>query len=216
MRAAIFDMDGTLLDSMGMWYGLAPAFCKKHDIVWSKQIADDLRGMEFPEAADYFTERFPHLDMTPDGLIAAWSEMIRLSYLNEVAPKPSAVDYIRQLNRRNIPCAIATMTNHALADIVLAHHGITPLVQAVLTPEDVGGVGKDRPDIYLEAARRLGMPVADCVVFEDTLFAIETAVSAGFTVWAIDEPLQQGRRDIQTACHRYVRSFKELLLDQLD
>ncbi len=213
MKAAIFDMDGTLLDSLGMWYGLAPAFCKKYGVAWSQQIADDLLGMEFPEAADYFAERFPRLNMTRDGLIAAWNGMIRFSYLHEVLPKPFAVDYIKQLNRSNIPCAIATMTNHALADTVLAHHGITPLVQTVLTPEDVGGIGKERPDIYYEAARRLGVPATECIVFEDTLFAIETAANAGFTVWAIDEPLQQSRCDIQTVCHRYVHSFKELLDD---
>lgn len=213
MKAAIFDMDGTLLDSMGMWYGLAPAFCKKHGILWSQQIADDLLGLEFPEAAEYFISKFPKLNMTPDGLITAWNGMIRFSYLNEVAPKPFAIDYIKQLNRNNIPCAVATMTNHALADAVLAHHDITSLVQTVLTPEDVGGVGKDRPDIYLEAARRLGMPADQCVVFEDTLFAMKTAAKAGFTVWAIDEPLQQGRREIETTCHRYIHSFKELLGD---
>ena len=213
MKAAIFDMDGTLLDSMGMWYGLAPAFCKKHGIAWSQQIADDLLGREFPEAADYFAERFPFLNMTPEGLIAAWNGMVRFSYLHEVLPKPFAIDYIKQLNRNNIPCAVATMTNHALADAVLAHHGIAPLVGAVLTPEDVGGIGKERPDIYFEAARRLGAPVHECVVFEDTLFAIETAASAGFTVWGVDEPLQQSQRHIQAACHRYVHSFKELLHD---
>ncbi|HWP50683.1 MAG TPA: HAD family phosphatase [Clostridia bacterium] len=213
MRAVIFDMDGTLLDSMAMWYGLAPSFCKKHNISWSQQLADDLLGMEFPEAADYFIGRFPQLNMTPQGLIAAWNGMIHFSYLNEVLPKPFAIDYMKQLSRRNIPCAIATMTTHALADAVLAHHGITPLVQIVLTPEDVGGIGKDRPDIYLEAARRLGTPANQCVVFEDTLYAMRTASKAGFTVWAVDEPLQQSRREIETTCHRYISSFKELLDD---
>ena len=213
MRAAIFDMDGTLLDSMGMWYGLAPNFCKKHNIVWSQQLADDLLGMEFPEAAGYFINRFPHLKMTSEGLITAWNKMIHFSYLNEVLPKPFAIDYMKQLNQRHIPCAIATMTTHTLADAVLAHHGISSLVQLVLTPEDVGGIGKDRPDIYLEAARRMNTPVNQCVVFEDTLFAMRTAAGAGFTVWAVDEPLQQGRREIETTCHRYISSFKELLYD---
>lgn len=105
------------------------------------------------------------------------------------------------------------MAKHALTDAVLKLHGISPLVQVVLTPEDVGGVGKERPDIYLEAARRLGVTAAECVVFEDTLHAIETALSAGFTVWAIDEPFQPGRHDIKASCHRYIHSFKELLHD---
>ena len=213
MQAAIFDMDGTLLDSMGMWYGFAPAFCKKHGIVWSTQLVDALRGMQFAEAADYFAEQFPQLNLSPEALVAIWNDGVQFSYRHEVLPKPFAIDYIRQLNQNNIPCAVATMTDHALADAVLEHHGITPLVQAVLTPEDVGGVGKERPDIYFEAARRLGVPADRCVVFEDTLYAIETAAGAGFTVWAIDEPHQQSRRAIEAACHRYVHSFKELLLD---
>lgn len=213
MKAAIFDMDGTLLDSMGMWYGLAPAFCKRHGINWSRQLADDLLGLEFPEAAKYFVDHFSQLDMTPQGLIETWNSMIHFSYHNEVFPKPFAIDYIKQLNRNDIPCAIATMTNHALADAVLEHHGITPLVKTILTPEDVGGIGKDRPDIFLEAAHRLNLPVSQCIVFEDSLFAMKTAAKAGFTVWAIDEPLQQGQREIETTCHRYIRSFKELLND---
>lgn len=213
MKAAIFDMDGTLLDSMGMWYSLAPSFCKKYGILWAQQLANDLIGMEFPQAAEYFTNRFPQLNMTPDEMIAVWNGMIHFSYFNEVIPKPFAIDYIKKLNEKNIPCAVATMTNHALADAVLAHHGIASLVQTILTPEDVGGVGKDRPDIYHEAAQRLGMSAEQCVVFEDTLYAMKTAAKAGFTVWAIDDPLQKEKQEIEATCHRYIYSFKELLGD---
>ncbi|MFV0498291.1 MAG: HAD family hydrolase [Candidatus Fimivivens sp.] len=214
MKAAIFDMDGTLLDSLGMWYGFAPAFCKEHGIVWTQPLADDLLGLAFPEAAEVFTRKFPQLNMSANELISTWINMVHFSYAHEVTLKPFAIDYIKKLNQCNIPCAVATMTNHALADAALAHHGITTLVQTILTPEDVGGVGKERPDIYIEAAQRLGVPVEQCVVFEDTLFAIKTAAKAGFTVWAIDEPLQEAQHEIKSTCHRYIHSFEELLNDR--
>lgn len=103
MKAAIFDMDGTLLDSMGMWHGFAPDFCEKNAIAWTKQLAADLLGMEFPEAADYFSEKFPQLGMTPEDLVSIWSDMVSFSYFNEISPKPFAVEFIKRLNENNIP-----------------------------------------------------------------------------------------------------------------
>lgn len=211
MKAAIFDMDGTLLDSMPMWRSLAPAFSAEYGIEWSEQLALYVASHGFFRSAEYFIENFPHLNMTLDELINKWGEMAYNGYQTRVQPKPGAIEYLRHLNNIGIPCAVATMSYHVLADDALARHGIDKLVKFIFTPEDVGNTGKDRPDIFLKAAESLGFAPSECAVFEDSLFAMNTAKKAGFTVYAIDDELNNTRAEAEKVCDRCIADYYDLL-----
>lgn len=211
MKAAIFDMDGTLLDSMPMWRSLAPAFSKEYGIEWSEKLAQYVASHGFFGSAKYFIETFPQLNMTFDEIVEKWCKMAQNGYQTVVKPKSGAIEYLRHLNENRIPCAVATMSYHILSDSALSRHGIDKLMQFILTPEEVGHVGKERPDLFLKAAELLGYPPSECVVFEDSLFAMNTAKSAGFTVYGIDDALNNTRSDMEKVCDRCISDYFELM-----
>ena len=211
MKAAIFDMDGTLLDSMKMWQNLAPDFCREHNIEWTEQLENDLWGLGFVPAVEYFCENYPHLNMQADQMLDIWFETLANNYKNDVTPKIGVIEYLKKLNSMGIPCAVATMTEHRLADAALKNHKISEYMQHILTYEDVGGVGKEHPDLFLEAARRLNAKPEECVIFEDTLYAIETAKGAGFKVFAIADTAHTETEQIKSLSDRYINDFSDLL-----
>lgn len=211
MKAAIFDMDGTLLDSMPMWRSLAPAFSKEHGIEWSEQLAVYVATHGFFGSAKYFIETFPELDMSLDDIVKAWYKMAQNGYQTIVSPKPGAIEYLHYLKQNKIPCAVATMSYHLLSDSALARHGIDKLVDHILTPEEVGHVGKERPDLFLKAAELLGFPPSECVVFEDSVFAMNTAKAAGFKVYGIDDALNNTRSEIEKLCDICFSDYRELI-----
>lgn len=211
MKAAIFDMDGTLLNSMPMWRSLAPAFSKEHGIDWTDELGLYVASHGFFGSAEYFVNSFPELGMNLDEIVAIWCEMAQNGYQTVVEPKSGALEYLRYLKENSIPCVVATMSYHLLADAALARHGIDKLVKAVITPEKVGHVGKDRPDIFLAAARLLGFAPSECVVFEDSLFAMSTAKKAGFTVYGIDDVLNNTRLETEKLCDLCFSDYRELM-----
>jgi len=210
MKAAIFDMDGTLLDSMRMWKEFAPSFARQCGIEWTAEMQKAFMTLSFVEAADYFCLHFPHIANNRDQLVEHWFQLLAEDYRTNSTVKPGVTEYLEKLKTAGIPCAVATMTEHRLSDEVLKMHRLWDYMDHVLTYEDVSA-GKDKPDLYYEAARRLGATPADCIVFEDSLFAANTALSAGFIVYGVDDHVQNKEAQLKPICHRYIYSFEELL-----
>ena len=183
-KAAIFDLDGTLLDSMGVWNQIDVDCLGRRGIAVPEDYTATVASMQFRQIAEYTIDRFGLTD-TPEALMAEWDEMAYEAYATKVQAKPGAVEYLRGLAADDVRLGVATTLLPRLREAALRHLRMDDLFDTIVSVDDAGGVGKDHPDIYLLAAARLGAEPADCIVFEDLLTGIRSAKSAGMTVWAM-------------------------------
>lgn len=205
-KAAIFDLDGTLLDSMGVWERIDVEFLARRGLEVPSDYMRAVAAMQFRQIARYTIDRFA-LDDTEDDLMREWDEMARDAYTSVVEPKAHALEYLRWLRGTGARLAVATTMLPTLREPALAHAGMLDLFDAVVGVE--GPIrGKEHPDVYLEAARRLGVPPERCTVFEDLLAGIRSARSAGMRVWGVhDESSADAWESIRGTCDGVLFDF---------
>jgi HAD superfamily hydrolase (TIGR01509 family) len=183
MKACIFDLDGTLLDSMDVWEKIDIDFLQKRGIAVPADYANSISSMTFHEAAAYTIRRF-ELSDTIESLKQEWNDMAAYAYGNTVPMKPFAKEYLTTLRDHGIKLAVATSLFSSLLELSLKNHGIYDFFDVICTTEEAG-YGKSRPDVFLMAANKLGVPPCDCLVFEDILVAVKSAKSAGMAVCGV-------------------------------
>ena len=183
---AIFDMDGTLVDSMGYWRNM------EREFLLSKGITDGLdaileatKPMTLTESCTYFSEKCG-IDCSPQQFIAEVETIMARHYAHDVQLKPGVREYLGDLKQRGIPMCVASATNKPLVELCLNTLGLQDCFRFILSCVEVGA-GKNRPDVFVEAARRLGASPADCAVFEDAIYAVRSAHDAGFWVVAVKD-----------------------------
>nr|WP_319488737.1 HAD family phosphatase [uncultured Caproiciproducens sp.] len=210
VKGAIFDLDGTLLDSMGIWAQIDRQFLAKRGISLPVDYVEKVTPMNYKDAAAYTIARFA-LPETADEIIREWVEMSVQTYQFEVSLKPHAGEYLNQLKRQGVKLAIATAQTPELYEPALKNNGIYNLFDAFVNLGEVER-GKGFPDIYLLAAQRLGFPAQDCVVFEDISAGIRGAKAGGFQTCGVDDPYSNYEKDvIVREADEYILSFGELL-----
>lgn len=192
-RAAIFDFDGTLADTARLWHQVDVTFLGRRGIECPPDYAERLAALGFAQGARYTIDRFGLPD-TVESLCDEWNSMGRDLYRNTVTLRPGAKRYILSLKRQGVPCALAT-TNDRTVLGSMRHVNIRELFDVRVYGADVGR-GKDHPDIYLLAARRLGVSPQDCLVFEDIVPALHSAHSIGMRTCGVHVP--DATQDVQT------------------
>ena len=210
-KGAIFDMDGTLLDSMPVWERLTQRYLSRFDLHITDADYAATEGFSQPQVARYFIERYPQLPLDEQTMLDGMDELIRTRYARMARPRVGALRFLDGLRARGVKMAVATLTARRHAEKALRDLGMMGYFDFMLTIEDVG-VSKYEPDIYLRAAERLGLAPAECVVFEDAPYAGATAKRAGFRVCGMAEPAYAaGERELRAASDFFVeRSFDEL------
>lgn len=189
-RFAIFDMDGTLVDSMVYWKRLATEFLESKGVQHIAQdILERIKPMTMTESAALFIEEYG-LSGTPESVAAEMNAMMDEHYRRDIPLKPGVQVYLDALHRRGVTMCVASATAEELMDACLTRLGVAQYFSFLLSCETVGA-GKSRPDVYWEAAKRLGAQPEEIAVYEDALYAAETAKHAGFYTVAVRDDSNQ-------------------------
>jgi HAD superfamily hydrolase (TIGR01509 family) len=209
IKGAIFDMDGTLIDSMWVWSKIDEEYLNKRSIDLPKDLKKEIEHLSFSEVAQYFKDRF-NLPDTIDDIQKEWSRMAIHHYTNDVKLKPGAKDFLSILKSKGIKIGLATSNCSPLIEIVLKQNGIYDFFDSITTTDEVTR-GKDFPDIYLLAAKRLNLNPEDCAVFEDILPAVKGAKAAHMLVIGVhDFYSEYQKQDIIAQADMYISQYDEL------
>lgn len=189
IEAVIFDLDGTLVDSMWMWREIDVEYLSKFGIEVPNDLQQAVEGMSFSETAQYFKDRF-NLPDPIEVIKAQWNQMAWDKYGNEVALKKGVIEFLEELRRSGIKTGIATSNSKELVEHVLKSLNITQYFDSVRTSCEAKK-GKPAPDIYLLVAKDLQVDPKDCLVFEDLALGIMAGKSAGMRVCTVFDPYSE-------------------------
>lgn len=211
-KGAIFDLDGTIFESMHVWRQIDVDFLSKRGLSVPTDYLDKIVSLNFDEAAQFTIDRFGFKE-TKEDIIKEWFEMAVYAYGHDVGFKPHAREYLDYLKSKNIPLAVATSSDEPLYLATFKNLNLFGYFDEIVTAKEVG-CGKNRPDIYLEAAKRLGLKPSECVVYEDIYQGMKSAKSAGFfTVIMEDESSVRQRKQLKEEADIYITDFSSLLKD---
>jgi HAD superfamily hydrolase (TIGR01509 family) len=209
-KGAIFDMDGTLLDSMSIWETAGATYLKTFGITPNSDWREITRPMCMAQISTYFKDCY-HLDVSYKEVADGMNQIVEDFYKKEAVVKPGVLSYLQKLKDSGCHICVATATDRYLAEIALQKNGIMPYLDRIFTCSEVGH-GKDEPIIYQECAAYWGLKLSECCVYEDALYALQTAHDAGFpTIAVYDDSAKMQESVKKTICDRYILDFNELL-----
>ena len=212
IEAVIFDLDGSMVDSMWMWRTIDIAYLGKFGIELPENLQACIEGMSFSETAVYFKERF-ELPDDLDTIKADWNRMAWDKYAYEVPIKDGVPELLQYCMDHGIKVGIATSNSRELVENVVKVHNLDKYLDCIMTGCDVAK-GKPAPDIYLAVAHELGVSPENCLVFEDIIPGIQAGKAAGMRVCAVYDKYSEHQDDEKrTLADYYTYHFKELMED---
>lgn len=210
VEAIIFDLDGTLVDSMWIWHDIDVTFLEQRDLLLPPSYQKDIEGMSFTETASYTKELFD-LPESIDELKQLWNQMALEKYMKEVPLKPGAEQFLHYCLENGIVLGIATSNSRELVEAVAEVHHFKEYFQVILTSCEVEK-GKPAPDVYLEVARRLEVKPEHCLVFEDVPMGIMAGKNAGMRVCAVEDAFSVEQKiEKRRLANYYITSYEEVL-----
>ena len=208
LRGAIFDMDGTLLDSMQVWENAGEDYLRTLGCVPEEGVGELMKSMSLQQAALYCRERYA-LPLSVEEIMAGVNGRVERFYRQEARLKPGALDFLRTLSQRGVRMCLATATDLHLVEAALDRCGVRTYFSALFTCTQAGS-GKDEPHIYRAALRHLGTGRADTLVFEDALYAARTAKGDGFVTVGVADAYEKNEGELERLSDFFLRDFREV------
>lgn len=206
----IFDMDGTLLDSLSVWVDSDREFLTGLGFEYSSECSLAMKKMHFDSACEYLVRKYS-LPFSAEETGKRILAIVEEHYIGGVPLKDGAAEFLEYAKKSGVKMCIATSNKKALAEASLEAKGIKKYFEFVLTSDEVG-CGKESPEIFLNAAERLGAVPENTAVFEDSIHAVHSAKAAGFKVVGVYDPLCEDEfTEIKKYADMSVMSFTELL-----
>lgn len=210
IKAVIFDVDGTLIDSMWIWKQVDIEFLGKRGIELPERLQSDIEGMSYSETAIYFKARFD-LPESLEEIKEEWRVMAEDYYKTHIKLKSGVKEFLQLLYDKGYTIGIATSNSRELVDHMLNNHGIAKYFSKIRTSCEVEK-GKPYPDVYLKVAEDMGIEPRHIVVFEDTIAGVMAAKSAGMKVFAMaDETSAESKDKLIEMTEGYIYSFEEVM-----
>lgn len=211
IKGAIFDIDGVLLDSMGIWDDLGARYLRSLDKIPEEGLNKILFSMSMEQGAEYLNEHYglnKSVKETVDGI----GKMLEDYYFYEVLLKPGAKEILEFLKSKNIKMAAATSSPRTHIEKALSRNGLLGYIDKIYTTSEVG-VSKHSPDIYYLAADFLKTKSEETLVFEDSLYALKTAKEAGFvTVGVFDEKGESNQAELENQADLYLKKLDDFIV----
>jgi beta-phosphoglucomutase-like phosphatase (HAD superfamily) len=209
-KGVIFDLDGTLVESHGVWEQIDIDFLGERGFEVPADYGKVVSAMDFQQAAVYTKQRFS-LDESIGQICQCWRDMAIWHYTNDISAVSGAVDFVRSLHCGGTKLALATASSSELYEPVLRRHGILDCFDFFATTKDVER-GKGFPDIYDKSCSKMGIDKNKTIVFEDILEAIKGAKDGGYTVIAMEDEVSLGDKvNIKKISDGYIKDFREMI-----
>ncbi len=206
IKGAIFDMDGTLTDSMHVWRNLGKLYLESKGIVAEPGLREKIWPMTMLEAAAYMRRTYG-LWENPEQIVKEVYQLIEVFYRTQVQEKPGVRRVLEELQQAGIPMCVASATDTYLVEYALEHTGLRYYFRRIYCCRGVGE-GKTTDKIYQVARENMGTSVEETLIFEDALYAARTAKRSGFPLAAIYDATEDGQEELREIADIYLESYE--------
>ena len=210
-QCAIFDLDGTLINSTGVWNKVDEDFFNRRNVIMPPEFPQVIKTHTLMSGAVYIKDRLS-LPESPEDIVKEWHDAAVYAYHNDVRVKPYVKELLELLkNSYGYKIGLATSNTHELYDQCLINNGIYDYFDSFTQSDEVERL-KGFPDIYEKSAERMGVPKEECIVFEDVYQAVKGARMGNFFTVAVEDSASAGdREEIIKIADVYIKSFRELV-----
>lgn len=206
---AVFDCDGTLLDSMDAWLVVQTGLVAGIVDISADELTAELGPMTIPEAGAHLHAKYG-VGRDADDVVRMIGEGMLAYYRTQAAPRPGALEFVKALFDLGVSCSVASSSPQAYLQAGLSRAGFMPYLDAIVSVDDVGA-SKREPTVYNQACKLMGTRIEDTWGFEDSLYALKTLKKAGYkTVGIYDNDYAGAFEDLASVADVAVRSFEEL------
>ena len=205
ISGAIFDVDGTLLDSMSIWDTIGADYLRSIGYIPRENLNEIFKNMSLLQAAEYYRNEYG-VTLRVEEIMSGVNAMLEQFYQYEAPLKPGAAELLARLRQNRVKLCIATATDRYLVEAALARCGVLSYFGEIFTCNGVGH-GKDEPHIFEAALRFLATERAETVVFDDALYAIRTAKEAGFPIAAVYDTHEKSQTEVRALSDFYLENL---------